>query len=86
MERLTVRPHSVRDLAEDLPISRPAVSQHLKVLKEAGLVSDRAVGTKRIYQPQPAAILALRDQLDAFWSRTLVAYKEAVEDGEGEES
>ena len=86
MQYLTDRPRSVRDLAEELPISRPAVSQHLKVLKEAGLVTDRAVGTKRIYQLQPAALRALRDQLDAFWSRTLAAYKDTVEESEGESS
>lgn len=84
--RLADRPLAVGDLAEELPISRPAVSQHLKVLKAAGLVTDRADGTRRIYQLEPAAILALRDQLDTFWSRTLAAYQNAVEQPEGEQS
>lgn len=84
VQRLSDQPRSVRDLAAELPISRPAVSQHLKVLKEAGLVTDHAAGTKRIYRLQPAALLALRDQLDTFWSRALAAYKEIVDTGEGE--
>ena len=70
---------SVRDLADELPISRPAVSQHLKVLKSAGLVTDRSVGTRRIYQINAAALLALRDQLDTYWNRALAAYQEVVE-------
>lgn len=67
------------DLAAILPISRPAVSQHLKILKDAGLVSERAVGTRRIYRLNPAAVAALRDQLDTFWSRALVSYAAVVE-------
>jgi DNA-binding transcriptional ArsR family regulator len=61
-----------------LPISRPAVSQHLKVLKDAGLVSERAVGTRRIYRLNPTAVAALRDQLDTFWSRALASYGDVV--------
>ena len=67
-----------------MPISRPAVSQHLKVLKDAGLVQDRAVGTRRIYQLDPAGMGALRAQLDRFWGHALTAYKEAVEQPTGE--
>ena len=54
-----------------LPVSRPAVSQHLKVLKDAGLVSEQAVGTRRIYRLEPAGVAALRDQLDAYWRGAL---------------
>lgn len=77
--RLAERPLAVGELAAVLPVSRPAVSQHLKVLKDAGLVNDRALGTKRIYRLNPAALGALRDQLDAYWSRALTAYKDVVE-------
>jgi DNA-binding transcriptional ArsR family regulator len=73
-----------RVLAAELPVSRPAVSQALKVLKDAGLVSERAVGTRRIYRLNPVAVAALRDQLDTFWSRALANYEELVEDRPGE--
>jgi DNA-binding transcriptional ArsR family regulator len=82
---LAERPRAVRELADELPVSRPAVSQHLKVLKEAGLVTERAAGTRRIYRLNPAGVAALRDQLDTFWNRALAAYKEIVEET-GEES
>ncbi|MFE6610699.1 ArsR/SmtB family transcription factor [Amycolatopsis sp. NPDC057786] len=85
IECLAERPQSVRELADQLPISRPAVSQHLKALKGAGLVNDRPVGTKRIYQLNAAAVGALRDQLDTFWNRALAAYKDAVEQPEGDQ-
>ena len=62
-----------------MPISRPAVSQHLKVLKDAGLVQDRAEGTRRIYQLDPDGMNALRSQLDRFWGQALAAYKDVVE-------
>lgn len=75
---LAEQPRSVGELAEVVPVSRPAVSQHLKVLKDAGLVTDRAEGTRRIYRLNPAGVAALRDQLDAFWSRALTGYQEAV--------
>ena|SRR5215212_8928184 len=78
-ERLAERPRSVGELARELPVSRPAVSQHLKVLKEAGLVSDRPAGTRRIYQVDPDGIGALRAYLDRFWTQSLSAYKAAVE-------
>lgn len=75
---LAQRPRAVGELATELPISRPAVSQALKVLKDAGLVSDQAVGTRRIYRLNPAAVAALRDQLDTFWSRALSGYEDVV--------
>jgi DNA-binding transcriptional ArsR family regulator len=78
-ERLAERPRAVGELARDMPVSRPAVSQHLKVLKDAGLVTDQAEGNRRIYQLDPAGIGALRAYLDQFWSGALAAYKEAVE-------
>jgi DNA-binding transcriptional ArsR family regulator len=78
-ERLAKRPRAVGELAEELPVSRPAVSQHLRVLKDAGLVLDRRAGTRRIYQLNPDGIGALRAYLDEFWSRALAAYKEVVE-------
>jgi DNA-binding transcriptional ArsR family regulator len=75
---LAERPRAVGELATDLPVSRPAVSQALKVLKDAGLVTDQAAGTRRIYRLNPAAVAALRDQLDTFWSRALSGYEDAV--------
>jgi DNA-binding transcriptional ArsR family regulator len=78
-ERIAERPQAVGELASGLPVSRPAVSQHLKVLKEAGLVVDRAVGTRRIYQLNPDGVDALRAQLDRFWTKALAAYKAAAE-------
>jgi DNA-binding transcriptional ArsR family regulator len=83
--RLAERPRAVGELADELPISRPAVSQHLKVLKDAGLVTDRAAGTRRVYQLDPAGVAALRDQLDTFWNRTLGGYQDAVDDQPNEE-
>src|ERR671918_3046979 len=78
-ERLAERPRAVGDLARELPVSRPAVSQHLKVLKDAGLVIDRPEGARRIYQLDPDGVGALRAYLDQFWSKALAAYKTAVE-------
>ena len=78
-ERLAERPCPVGELADDLPVSRPAVSQHLKVLKAAELVTDRAVGTRRIYQLDPTGVGALRAYLDQFWNRSLAAFKQAAE-------
>ncbi len=80
LERLLVRPRPVGELAEDLPISRPAVSQHLKVLKDAGLVADIQAGTRRIYHVQPDGLSALRAELDRFWSQALTAFKAVVEE------
>ena len=78
-ERLGDRPSAVGDLAAGLPVSRPAVSQHLKVLKQAGLVTDLAVGNRRIYQVDPTGVQALRSYLDNFWNRVLASFKEAAE-------
>jgi DNA-binding transcriptional ArsR family regulator len=78
-ERLVDRPHAVVELARELPVSRPAVSQHLRVLKDAGLVIDRPVGTRRIYQVEPDGLAALRADLERFWGKALIAYKAAVE-------
>jgi DNA-binding transcriptional ArsR family regulator len=78
-ERLADRPQAVGELARDLPVSRPAVSQHLKVLKDAGLVIDRPVGTRRIYQLDPEGVDALRAYLDQYWNRALMAFKATVE-------
>ena len=75
---LAERPRAVGELADRLPVSRPAVSQHLKVLKDAGLVTERPEGTRRIYEVDPVALSALRDQLDAFWRRTLGGFGDLV--------
>ena len=80
LERLLERPRPVGELAEDLPISRPAVSQHLKVLKDAGLVADTQAGTRRIYHVQPDGLSALRAELYRFWSQALTAFKAVVEE------
>jgi DNA-binding transcriptional ArsR family regulator len=78
-ERLADGPRSVGELAGELPVSRPAVSQHLKVLKAAGLVVDEPAGTRRIYQLDPRGVGALRAYLDHFWDQALAGYKRAVE-------
>ncbi len=85
-ERLAKGPRSVGELAEELPVSRPAVSQHLKVLKEAGLVFDRPVGTRRLYQLNPDGVGALRAYVDQFWNQALAAFKTAAERDEEEAS
>jgi DNA-binding transcriptional ArsR family regulator len=78
--RLAERPQAVGELAAELPVSRPAVSQHLKVLKQAGLVTEQAIGTRRIYRLNEAGVAALRDQLDTFWNRALRGYEDLVEE------
>jgi DNA-binding transcriptional ArsR family regulator len=78
-ERLAEQPRAVGELAREFPVSRPAVSQHLRVLKDAGLVLDRPAGARRIYHVDPDGVGALRAYLDQFWSTALAAYKEAVE-------
>ncbi len=78
-EMLADGPRSVGDVAKELPVSRPAVSQHLRVLKDAGLVVDRAVGTRRLYQLDPRGIEALRAYFERFWSRALTSFKETLE-------
>ena len=81
-ERLAAGPRAVGELAEGLPVSRPAVSQHLRVLKEAGLVVDRPAGGRRLYQLHPDGLGALRAWLDQFWDQALAAYAAAVDDKE----
>lgn len=81
---LAERPRAVGELADVLPVSRPAVSQHLKVLKDAGLVTDRAAGTRRVYRLSPDGLGALRDQLDRFWSRALQGYRDVAEESSEE--
>jgi DNA-binding transcriptional ArsR family regulator len=78
-ESLVDRPQAVGELARTLPVSRPAVSQHLKVLKLARLVVDEPVGTRRVYRVDPDGLAALRGQLEGFWSKALATYKKVVE-------
>jgi DNA-binding transcriptional ArsR family regulator len=84
-ERLAERPRAVGEMARELPVSRPAVSQHLRVLKDAGLVIDRRAGNRRIYQLDPDGVAALRGYLDQFWNRAMTAFKAAVEQAEEED-
>ena len=79
-ERLRRGPQPVAALARGLPVTRPAVSQHLKVLKDAGLVSESAAGTRRIYRLNEAGVSALRDQLDTFWKRTMTGFEKLMEE------
>ena len=85
VECLAARPRAVGELAEELPVTRPAVSQHLKVLKDAGLVTEQAAGTRRIYRLNPVGVAALRDQLDTFWNRALSGYADIAEEPTKEE-
>jgi DNA-binding transcriptional ArsR family regulator len=78
VERLALQPCAVGELAGAFPISRPAVSQHLRILKEAGLITDQAAGNRRVYRLNPAGVAALRDQLETFWNRALVGYQDVV--------
>jgi DNA-binding transcriptional ArsR family regulator len=80
LSRLQLGALSVGKLAEEFPMSRPAISQHLRVLKQAKLVTDRADGTRRLYQVDPAGIEALRKYFDQFWGRALDAFKAKVEE------
>lgn len=77
-ERLARSPSAVGDLARQMPVSRPAVSQHLKVLKAAGLVSDRPEGTRRVYSIDPAGIAAIRAYFEQFWKDSLDAFRAAA--------
>jgi|SRR4029453_3106084 DNA-binding transcriptional ArsR family regulator len=79
VERLLRGPMPVGELARDFPISRPAVSQHLRILKRANLVVDQPVGNRRLYTVDPAGIDALRAYFEQFWNHTLTAFKQAVE-------
>jgi DNA-binding transcriptional ArsR family regulator len=83
--RIAERPRAVGELARELPVSRPAVSQHLRVLKDAGLVMDRADGNRRIYQANPAGLAALRAQLDTFWNQALATFEQVVDHDTKEE-
>lgn len=77
-ERLAASPSAVGELARELPVSRPAVSQHLKVLKSAGLVTDEAAGTRRVYSVDPAGIGTIRDYFEQFWQQSLVRFRAAA--------
>jgi DNA-binding transcriptional ArsR family regulator len=83
--RLAEQPQAVGELARELPVSRPAVSQHLRVLKEAGLVIDRPAGNRRIYRADPDGLAALRAQLERFWTTALANYKAIVEESTEED-
>ena len=83
-ELVVTRPRAVVELAAVVPVTRPAVSQHLKILKTAGLVRDRAEGTRRIYRADPDGLRELRAQLDRFWNEALANFKELVEQAEEE--
>src|SRR5437764_4138636 len=85
LEKLRDGPLSVGEIANDLPVSRPAVSQHLKVLKDAGLVTDRSVGTRRIYYIDPKGLGAMRAWLDQIWAATLTAFAAEIERSNNEE-
>jgi DNA-binding transcriptional ArsR family regulator len=78
-ERLAAGPKAVGELARELPVSRPAVSQHLRVLKTAGLVSERPEGTRRVYRVDPQGIVALRAYFDEFWDRALAQFQAEAE-------
>jgi DNA-binding transcriptional ArsR family regulator len=78
-ERLAAKPRSVGELAQGLPVTRPAVSQHLKVLKQAGLVTDKALGTRRVYHIDPHGLGEIRKWLDQFWDRSLDAFAAEIE-------
>jgi DNA-binding transcriptional ArsR family regulator len=78
-EELARSPSAVGELAAGLPVSRPAVSQHLKVLKDAGLVTDRAIGTRRVYAVDPAGLATIREYFDQFWRLALAAFRDAAD-------
>lgn len=82
LELVAARPRAVGELAGLVPVTRPAVSQHLKLLKTVGLVADRAEGTRRIYRADPAGLASLRAQLDRFWEQALASFKDIVEQPE----
>lgn len=84
-ERLAQSPDAVGDIARDLPVSRPAVSQHLKVLKSAGLVRDQAVGTRRVYAVDPTGLASIRAYFEQFWQQSLAAFRTAASQPSREE-
>ena len=77
-ERLARSPSAVGELARELPVSRPAVSQHLKILKSAGLVTDQAAGTRRVYSVDSAGIAAIREYFEQFWQQSLASFRTAA--------
>jgi DNA-binding transcriptional ArsR family regulator len=77
-ERLARSPGAVGELAREMPVSRPAVSQHLKVLKSAGLVTDRAAGTRRVYSVDSAGVAAIREYFEQFWQQSLASFRTAA--------
>jgi len=79
LEELRSGPRAVGEIADRLPVSRPAVSQHLRVLKEAGLVTERQSGTRRLYRVEPDALAELREYLESFWEEALANFKAAAE-------
>ena len=83
-ELVAARPQAVGELAAQLPVTRPAVSQHLKLLKQADLVIDHAEGTRRIYRVNPAGLAALRSQLERFWNEALATFKDIIENEESQ--
>ena len=85
LERLLGGPLSVNEIAGGLPVTRPAVSQHLRVLRQAGLVSEQRAGTRRIYRLEQGGLSALRSYLDSFWTAALSQFAEAAEHGERRE-
>jgi len=82
LERIIAEPRAVREIAADLPISAPAVSQHLKVLKQAGLIREERQGTRRIYHAESVALGELRAYVDDMWRATLGAFADSVDKGE----
>jgi DNA-binding transcriptional ArsR family regulator len=85
-ERLASGPCAVLDISRDLPVTRSAVSQHLKVLKSVGLVTDRAEGTRRVYTVDPEALATVREYFDSFWKQSLAAFRSAAEHRTSEET
>ena len=83
LEQLRDGPRAVGEIAARLPVSRPAVSQHLRVLKEAGLVTERQNGTRHLYRVDPDGLVGLREYLEGFWEETLASFKAAAEKEEG---
>ncbi len=82
LDQLSDGPRAVGELAADLPVSRPAVSQHLKVLKDVGLVLDEQIGTRRLYRVDPGGLEELRRHLDGFWQRSLAAFEQRTREEE----
>jgi DNA-binding transcriptional ArsR family regulator len=85
-ERLARSPSAVGELARELPVSRPAVSQHLKILKSAGLVTDQAAGTRRVYSVDSAGVAAIREYFEQFWQQSLASFRAAASKAVQEET